>query len=150
MHLFYGKTFSKKKKSNQKENVNEEKLVLYFPDRTFDDTPIPEPYNAPNNSRYLSIPEVKKASYLNGIPIWDSTCMIWQERFSDLGLLDDDFRKDFKVLEKIKIKDMNKKQCCELVTFYMRTNTFTKGIENGDIPRLAKRINDLTSKCNIF
>ena len=45
---------------------------------------------------------------------------------------------------------MNKKQCCELVTFYMRTNTFTKGIENGDIPRLAKRINDLTSKCNIF
>ena len=161
-----GKVFSKKKKekhelpqTNPKIQNNQEKNIpikeeevkdqpennrIYVPDRAFDDTPIPEPYRAPGNSPFLTIPEVKESlGSIDGIPIWNPDDMFWQEKFDDLGLLDDDFINDLVKMEKIKIKDMTKKQVCEFVTFYMRTGTFSKGVSNGDIPRLAKRYNDL-------
>jgi len=158
-----GKVFSKKNKVKEKkpapvqekiedevkpeisENNNKnEKMEKYKSHREFDDTPIPDPYNAPMNSPFLSIPKVKDdPGSIDGIPIWNASDMFWQEKFAGLGFLDDDFEKDIEEIEKIKIKDMTKKQCCEFITYYMRTGTFTTGIANGDIPRLAKRINDL-------
>ena len=159
-----GKVFSKKNKIKEKKpapniskNVEDEpkleisgnnnrnkKIEKYKSHREFDDTPIPDPYNAPMNSPFLSIPEIKDdPGSIDGIPIWNASDMFWQEKFDGLGLLDDDFEKDIEEIQKIKIKDMTKKQCCQFITYYMRTGTFTTGIANGDIPRLAKRINDL-------
>ena len=132
-------------KSENKSNNNKQPEQNTL-DREFDDTPIPEPYNAPRDSPFLSIPEVKPdLGSIDGIPIWNPSDMFWQEKFDDLGLLDDDYVKDIDEIKKLKIKDMTKKQCCEFITYYMRTNTFTKGTSNGDIQKLAKRYNDLIS-----
>ena len=130
-------------KSENKSNNNKQPEQKTL-DRKFDDTPIPEPYNAPRDSPFLPIPEVKPdLGSIDGIPIWNPSDMFWQEKFDDLGLLDDDYVKDIDEIKKLKIKDMTKKQCCEFVTYYMRNGIFTKGVANSDIPRLAKRINDL-------
>ena len=131
---------------NPKEEEEEEEENVINPLREFDDTPLPSPYNAPQDSPFLSIPRLSQAlSSDDGIPIWNASDMFWQEKFDYLGLLDDSFEDDFETIKKTKIKDMTKKQCCEFITYYMRTNTFTKGTSNGDIQKLAKRYNDLIS-----
>ncbi len=146
-----GKVFSKKKKvknepkqQNIKNQAKSNQKEVVKPHREFDDTPLPSPYNAPQNSPFLTIPRVSEApSSMDGIPIWNSSDMFWQEKFDYLGLLDDTYEDDLETLEKTKIKDMTKKQCCQYITYYMRAGAFTKGTANGDIQKLAKRYNDL-------
>ena len=52
-------------KSENKSNNNKQPEQKTL-DREFDDTPIPEPYNAPNDSPYLTILPVKKAIVMGG------------------------------------------------------------------------------------
>ena len=158
-----GKVFSKKKKAknnkieSKQENIKKiaeanleptipsQKEVIN-PRRKFDDTPLPPPYNAPQNSPFLTIPKVGEGqTSIDGIPIWNPSDMFWQEKFDYLGLLDDTYEDDLETLEKTKIKDMTKKQCCQYITYYMRAGAFTEGTANGDIQKLAKRYNDLIS-----
>ncbi len=105
---------------------------------------IPKSYNPPFESKELNIPKLKDVIILNNEIIKNVEDEIFCKKFHKLNLFDNDYKKNIeKIKEKKIIKNMNKKECLTIISYYIKENKIEIGISNGDIQKASKRYNDL-------
>lgn len=105
---------------------------------------IPKSYNPPFESKELNIPKIKDVIILNNEIIKNVEDEIFCKKFHKLNLFDNDYKKNIeKIKEKKIIKNMNKKECLTIISYYIKENKIEIGISNGDIQKASKRYNDL-------